>query len=258
MKKTLAIMTLSALAATLSAAPENPINNLFEKEITFSVNFDDGTVNADMANGKDTPMRLQSKTTKCAPKGLFGQALLFGRIQYDAALNLDLTVPGTLIYWIAPVNWPTQKPADGKEPGFTAFYGVGQANDYRYNLISGKMRGQPWNAGHFITYVQYSSKTRIPHVTQVTYDRGRASSWKNGTWKMFAVTWGGGKFAVSIDGAPSLSASLNKLMAGKTHYFILHTDGSVMLDEVTILNRALSDNEIRKLYDAVLKVRNVK
>ncbi|MBR2427425.1 MAG: hypothetical protein IKB16_11880 [Lentisphaeria bacterium] len=258
MKKTLTIMTLSALATILSAAPENPVTNLFEKDITFSINFDDGTTNADMANGKAAPKRFRSKTTEIAPTGLFGKALLQGRVEYDAALNLDLTQPGTLIYWIAPVKWSAEKPANGKEPGFNAFYGVGRAKEYGFELISGKMGGQPWGHGHFNTYVQYMAKPRIKHVNCVTYNKGRTSTWKNGTWKMIAVTWSGGKFAVSIDGELSRSSALNKLMTGKTNFFILESNGSVMLDEVTILNRALSDTEIKKLYDAVMKVRNTK
>lgn len=255
MKKTLTVLTLTVLAAVASAAPENPVNDLFDKEITFSLNFDDSTMNADMANGKAAPKRIRSKKTTFADKGLFGKALLSGNAEYDAKLNLDLTVPGTLIYWIAPVKWTTTKPASGKEPGFTAFYGIGRAKDYGFEMVSGKMHGQPWGAGHFNTYVQYSAKPMIKHVNRVVYNQARASSWKNGMWKMIAVTWGGGKFAVSINGGRSLSSSLNKLMTGKTNYFILASGGTVMLDEVTILNRALTDAEIKKLYDAVIKAR---
>ena len=133
MKKALTIMTLSALATILSAAPENPVTNLFEKDITFSINFDDGTTNADMANGKGEPAKVK-KPAKFIEKGLFGKGLADGWINYDAKQNIDLTVPGTLIYWVAP-TWDSKKPANGKEPGFTAVQIRGKSKEYNYTMI---------------------------------------------------------------------------------------------------------------------------
>ena len=186
------------------------------------MNFNDGTLNADMANGKGEPAKVK-KPAKFIEKGLFGKGLADGWINYDAKQNIDLTVPGTLIYWVAP-TWDSKKPANGKEPGFTALQIRGKSKEYNYTMISGKMHGQPWGHGHFNTYVQYPG-AKIKHVNCENMNVARAGIWKNGQWKMKAITWNGGKFAVSVNGSPSKSSTLKKMMIGETVYMELGVGG---------------------------------
>lgn len=261
MKKTIistfALASMFCLGTELAAAPENPVNTMFENDIIFSLNFNDGTLNADMANGKGEPKKVK-QPAKFIEKGLFGKGLADGWINYDAKQNIDLTVPGTLIYWVAP-TWDSKKPANGKEPGFTAVQIRGKSKEYNYTMISGKMHGQPWGHGHFNTYVQYPG-AKIKHVNCENMNVARAGIWKKGQWKMKAITWNGGKFAVSVNGSPSRSSTLKKMMIGETVYMELGVGGGkqIMIDEVTVLNRALSDVEIKKLYDATIKALGTK
>ena len=97
--------------------------------------------------------------------------------------NLDMTVPGTVILWVSPVNWPAEKPESGKEPGFNAFAARGSGKDFAYDYIIGKMGGQPWGHGHMNTYVQYSP-AKFKHVNCIVYGAGQTGKWKNGEWRM--------------------------------------------------------------------------
>ncbi|OQA83597.1 MAG: hypothetical protein BWY31_02826 [Lentisphaerae bacterium ADurb.Bin242] len=247
---------LLALAALFPAAgQENPVYKLFPSDIRFHLSFNDGTCSAEMAGGKAEPTRLLG--TPVYDKGLFGKCLAAGQAVFDAKDNLDLSMPGTVILWVAPANWPSEKPADGKEPGFGAFYAHGSGKGYGYDFIVGKMGGQPWGAGHMNTYVQYQPSA-IKHVNCVMYDRGRVSGWKNGEWRMLASTWKPGTFTNSVNGSKSAVSTLKVLMSSPTQLFRIGTSGKegtwrIRVDELVILNRALTDEELKKLYDETLK-----
>ncbi len=255
-KKGVLIAACAAFSLTMYAkGPENPVYEMFGDDIIFSLNFDTGTLNADMSSGAPEPKQIVTPA-EFTDNGLFGKALLSGCIKYFGEKNLDLAKPGTFITWVRPDDWPAAKPADNMEPGFSCFDGLGRNPEYGFELIVGKMGGQPWGHGHFNTYVQYSGK--IPHVNCLNYDRARAAEWEKKEWRMLAVTWGNGNFTTSINGMPSKSASLKKQMTGKTIEFYLGVNKKkerVMQDEVVILKRALSDEEIKKLYDEVLKAK---
>lgn len=246
---------LAALAGVccfgLSAA-ENPVYQLFPNDVIFHLSFDNGDCTADMAGGKAEPRRIEGKAG--FGEGVFGgKALLTGRPIYDAAKNLDMTASGSIILWIAPVNWPTEKTADGKEPGFRAFF----ANAADYQFYIGKMSGQPWlYGGHLNNYVQYPKPT--PHVNCIRYNDGTTAKWKNGEWRMLVATWGGGMFTNSVNGKKSRVSQLKKLMTAPTSWFqVGATENNgryqFLTDEVVILKKALSDEEIQKLYEASLK-----
>lgn len=236
-----------------ASAGENPIYEMFPDNITFSLNFNNGTYDADMASGKNTPIST-SKDSAIEDKGLFGKGLAAGNVRFDAEKNLNLTSPGTLILWVSPLNWPEAKPENQKEPGFSAFIGKGANEQYTYNLIVSKMSGQPWGHGHINTYVQYQPFS-IPHVNCVVFNSAITSKWKNGTWKMIAVTWGAGNFSTSVDNAAPKTSLLKNLMTGAMKFLqvgVSDKNYRVMVDEIVILNRTLSNEEIQKLYNATL------
>jgi len=154
------------------------------------------------------------------------------------------------------VNWPSAKPLDGKEPGFGAFYAHGSGKEYGYEFIIGKMGGQPWGAGHMNTYVQYHPNT-IKHVSCIFYDVGKVQNWKNGEWRMLVSTWKPGSITNSVNGKKSISSSLKVLTSPPAQTFRIGTSEKeetyrILVDELVILKRALTDDEIMKLYDETL------
>lgn len=65
---------------------------------------------------------------------------------------------------------------------------------------------------------------------------------------MFACTWKPGSFTNSVNGTPSVSSNLVKMTSGTTRFFVLKSPENILLDEVVILNKALTDEELAKIY----------
>lgn len=253
-KLSLFCMAVFTASAVFAEANPNPALKLFDENVRFYLSFDNANCNADMAEGKGEPTKL-SKGAK-APEftdGLFGKALKKGNAVYSANLNLDLSAPGSLILWAAP-TWEQTKPANGKEPGFSIFSAFAKAEKYNYSFILGKTWNQPWGHGHINAYVQYIPAKQFKHVNNMVYDMGRTSKWKANEWRMFVVTWSPGSFSNSVNGRKSKVAQLKNLMTGKTQNFNIGISGKIIVDEVVILNRALSDEEISNLYNETQKL----
>lgn len=251
MKNYLAILGVLAFSAVPVRAWENPACILHSDNVTFHMTFDQGDCIADMAGGNAEPSSKKVKTpVSFDDKGLFGKAMKSGECRYPAAGNLDLSKPGTVIFWVSP-TWETTMPANGKEPGFTAFSATGRAADYEYDLIMGKMKGQPWGHGHINNYVQYRPAA-IKHVNCIRFSAGKTATWPRGEWRMFACTWKPGTITNSVNGTPSASSNLVKMTSGTTRFFVLKSPENILLDEVVFLNKALTDEELAKIYQETI------
>ncbi len=250
MKKTMFAFCAVCCSLWLDAA-ENPVYALHPDDIAFHASFNAGDCNADMASGKAKPRRITGQATFA--NGVFGgKSLLTGKVLYDGVKNIDMSSPGTLIMWIAPVDWPAVKPVDGKEPGFMAF----MAYAPEYGFYVSKISGQPWKHGHFNAYVQYPKNH--DHVNCMILHEAITEKWKNGEWRMLAATWNNGTVTFSVNGKKSSAAPLKKLITTPTSWFMLgdmDPTGKYKLctDELVILKKALNDAEIRKLYEESLK-----
>ncbi|MBE6404495.1 MAG: LamG domain-containing protein [Lentisphaerae bacterium] len=244
MKKFLAALILPA--AIFAAAAENPIYKMYSDEIMFSVSFND-TLEADMANGKGEVRRILTKTPVSYKPGMFGKAV-FGVVpMYFSEGNVDTTVPGSVVAWAAP-TWSQE--VTKKEPGFSIFGVHAASKDQIYDLIFGKMPNQPWKKGHLNAYVQYP---RLKKVTScILWNQGMVYQWPAGQWHMFVVTWGNGTISYSVDGKKSAVSELREILAAKPQWFTIRAD-SFVVDELTILNKRLTDAEIAKLYQESLK-----
>lgn len=240
MKKILAAFVVSA--ALTGFAAENPIYDMYSDEITFSVSYTD-TLEADMANGKGEVRRIMEEGATYQD-GMFGKAVNGGVFMYFSEDNVDLTVPGSAVVWGAPKWKPDVTP---KEPGFSLF-GVHCHNEKQtFDLICGKMPNQPWKKGHLNAYVQYP---RLKKVTScIIWNQGMVYQWPAGEWHMFVVTWGNGTITYSVDGQKSSVSELLEVLAAPAEWFTIRAN-SFVIDEVTFLNKRLSDEEIAKLYEA--------
>ena len=244
MKRILA--SLIVPAALIAAAAENPIYKMYSDEISFSASFTD-TMEADMANGKGEIKRVMTKDPATYKPGMFGKAL-FGPVpMYDAVGNIDTRVPGSIVAWAAPTWKQTQTE---KEPGFSIFGVHCYSKEQLYDLIFGKMPNQPWKKGHLNAYVQYP---RLKKVTScIIWNRGMVYQWPAGEWHMFVVTWGNGTISYSVDGKKSSVSELLEVLKAPPQWFTIRAN-SFMIDELTILNKRLTDDEIVKLYQESLK-----
>lgn len=248
MKKMLLAVLLGAGLCGLYAA-ENPALELFGDDITFYVSFDEGNGTADLADGSEKPVPIGSVTYA---DGVFGgKALRTGLFQYQGAGNADLSRAGTIVLWLTPENWPAERPdAQAKEPGFNAFHAV--ASDYQF-LVS-KIKGQPWGHGHINTYVLNGTK----HVNCIVFGGGK--NWKNGEWRMIACTYSGGNISCSVNAGRTSASVLTRLMTQPPRVFNIGTERDenaqyrVLVDEVVVFKRVLTEAELRQLYDASCKI----
>ena len=255
MKHLLTAALLLAGTTAIHAQFNNPVLDKHSDDVTFYVNFDAGP-NAALSSGAGTPFRTAGKVDYA--NGLSGKALRIGHLFYKGAQNLDLVTAGTLIYWVAPEKAVKTPPPDGKEPGFIATCFSG--GKYTYSLFSGKMGGQPWQKAPLNSYVQYAHRLKIKHVNCLTETINfcKISEWDPKNWRMFAVTWEPGKFSASYNGGPLTTSTLKVPMTGSTDELRLGFGkdtfpGQMLLDEVIILKKALSEQEIKEIYDLSVK-----
>ena len=247
------VILLLAGIASVYAEFNNPVLDKHADDVTFYVNFDE-TPNAVLSAGEGTPFR--STGTPDFVPGVSGKALRRGMLHYRGGENADLAASGTLIYLVAPEATMTEKPENGKEPGFLAVAMTG--GEGSYTLFSGKMGGQPWGKAPLNSYVQYAHGSKIPHVNCVIDERLKAETWKPGEWQMIAVTWKPGSFAASLNGGNMQYSALQAPMTGTCGEIRLgfgkaEIPAQVILDEVVILNKELTQQQLKEIYDLFKK-----
>jgi opacity protein-like surface antigen len=247
--KTFYVSTVVAALMTAAAAQEavNPVMEKFADHISLYVNFDDETVNPALAGGEKT-LKAPPRNPGFAP-GLFGKALRLGSASYHCPGNIDFSKPGTLIYWMAPAGeWPVE----GKYPylfPFVAFPGDSK-------IVMGRQAG---DYGKTRIYLNVETPERKDWVGNGIAG-GSGRDWAKDSWHMIVFSWTPESTGISVDGKPVNEVALKRPLAkGEGEWFAFTTqlkDDSVhqvMIDEITVLNRKLSDEEVKSLYDETLK-----
>ncbi len=242
----------SCFAAAAVFAAENPVCTLYPSDIRFYASFNDSTMEPDLASGDAVPTLVQGPPE--FTEGVSGKGLALGRAFFRAPRNFELKTPGSVIFWVSPVNWPDKA---AKEPGFTAFSGwtVKRAEV----LTAGKSVNQPWGKSGLNAYMQFPKN----HVNCSLMFKGNAKDWKNGRWHMLVLTWRPAGFSYSVDGGKSQFSYLKTPVGTDSEGFYFGISGkkepcTVAMDEFVILGRALSDDEIAKLYEESRKAFQVK
>lgn len=219
-------------------AQDNPVFQQHPEDIIFHLSYDAGSLSADMAEGDGKPFR-QYRAPEFTTGVFGGKALKSGSHVYWTKKNFYPNQSGTLIAWVSPLNWPSKQPdLKTKEPAFTVFSS---------GLILGKMFRQNWSKSCMHFTVQYSKNSCGVHISS----EGNVTQWKNGQWHLLVATWDLGNIALSIDGSPSKSIQIPK-KAIDHNVMTIGTNADqpyhVAIDEITILKRKLSTQEITALY----------
>ena len=243
------------------ATPLNPIVTDFSRELTFHLDFDDGTVQP--AVGKTTIPREKRDNFRMVKSELGGQALVNGQFGYPqdpSAPLLDTSKPGTVICWVK-LNREQQPVVRGLqkwECGSTFFDVIGPGGTQFLIMKSSSME---WGRGTMTFYVNWKD---IGGKLKTASVAARASfvDWKVGEWKMVAAAWTAEKLYVSVDGKPFNAAPLAEPLrryAGPVYVTATYwvdakpksktEPGLFTVDEVSILNRKLTDDEIKSVYD---------
>lgn len=227
-------------------APEkvNPVMEKHADDISFCVNFDDENPEAVLAGGGKT---IRSVAVKPAfVPGLFGKAMQFGSVSYHGAGNLDFTKPGTIIYWMAPQNWKQIE----KEPYIVPF----MAHNDESKILIGR-QGDVWGRSRIYAFVE-----AVDRKNNVYNGLNGASGrdWKNGEWRMIAVTWTPETIGLSVNGTPLQEANLKQPISKSNNGWFSFTacdreDHQILLDELVVLSRKLTNEELKSLYDETMK-----
>ena len=236
------------LLGLAGGAAENPVYQLFPQDILFHVSFDEGKADAEMAAGKAEPIKTGKELVY--GDGVFGgKALMGGKAVYHGEKNLDFSVPGSIICWISPVGWTEALSANGKGRSYTAFQAYGK--DYQF--VMGKMGGQPKGVQHMNFYFYYPPSKA---VSCINYNS--AGFRKPGEWKMLVATWDSGSFTTNVN-TRQASGKKGVITTPPQRFSIGDSDSAepefpLLVDELVILKRALSQEEIKKLYEESVKL----
>lgn len=226
------------------AGNANPILGKYAENITFYLNFDEGNYIPAMAKGQQTNRGEDGIAT--FEKGLFGKCLRTGRPNYYSDGNLDMSAPGTLIVWVSPWQWKQIEVEDYFWP-FIAFTDTSK-------IQLGRMRGA-WGSTRIYAYLTAPDKK---NNLNLGFGGGSGKDWKSGEWHMLVLTWTPESIGLSVDGSKLVEQSIAQPLGSKPGFFFIGaaaTEKEVQLlqDEVTILNKKLSDDEIKSLYEETLK-----
>ncbi|MDP6716860.1 MAG: hypothetical protein QF368_19835, partial [SAR202 cluster bacterium] len=170
--------------------------------------------------------------------GIVGQAFSFDgigeyvRVPDVPSLQLTADTPSTLSGWIFPVDMPPDR-----------FVAVPIEKDYYFELLyqtgNNALRAHVHNGTHWI-YID------TPYDLQLNRWTHLAQTWDGETLRVYAdgvLLGAGATLGVSYQPVPD-DASLD---IGKH----IETTFSGLIDEVRIYDRALSDEEIKAMYDSV-------
>lgn len=237
-----------ALLSFLAAAQENPVYKLFPSAVLFHVSFDNDSGEAEFASGRSEPVKKSGGVAY--GEGVFGgKSLASGELRYDALKNLDFTRPGSIIFWISASGWPSERPADGKEPGFKVLHVYGKD----YEFIMGKMGGQPAGVAHMNFYFQYPPPKKPSCCINFN-----TAAFRPGEWKMLVASWSPETLSNSVNlrtengGKPLIRTPTVSFVIGSSPE--KNPRYPVLVDEVVVLNRALSGEEVKTLYEESLKL----
>jgi len=229
----LAMVFAMAACARGGDAPMSPVVEKFAADITFYVDYDDGDGAPVIAMGAANVHRTEGEP-RPAP-GILGLGTTGGVYFYGNEGNVDLTVPGTLIVWSA--GWKRVE------------------NDYVWPVIFTGSRGAhhpvgrlPISSGSAI-YVHFCGRDGAPPDQQyawIDYD-----TWGDG-WHMLALTWDAGSIGLSFDGGMPAEKSLSEPLDTDVSWIVAGGGGAVV-DEFAILNRKLTADELKWLYEETLK-----
>ena len=236
------------------AASENPVFRMFPSELTYMQSFDDGTLVPEVG----VVGKVQDPSTcEFADGGVFGKCLAAGDVAYpnasaDGEPLMDTRAAGTLICWVRYVG----EPAKGEWTGFQFFLaGLNGPGEPKKTLYFMKLNDRAMS----FLYERYNAEgKRFPKSASsgVLF-----ADWPKGRWRMLAATWGGGELGISQNGSPFVKMAYDEPMGehkGDVRIrapFLREKSRFYQVDEVSVLNRKLTDKEIRALYVETAKAR---
>ena len=242
------IVTLLAAAGMTLAAQAFP---LFPESITFYHAFEDSAV-ADLANGKDRADVLRKPVFV---PGLHGKAMLCGKgggfLRFTRKDNLNFDKPGTILLFYKPQHWEADK---GKKLPRLFFWAID--NGRGYIGLQGANDPKHLCMCERPLHLYFLYGKRLPSKAYEIPPLGKEGCKE--VWNMLAFSWAGDKLYVKINDKPAkvLSHPLGlKDSDFPADYFSIGAANfwNYLMDDFTIYNRRLSEDELNQIYKTALK-----
>jgi len=203
-------------------------NATTQAAITFYMPYEGTGTLASIAGG--SPAAMLPDLIETAP-GLFGQAVKSQTkyIPWQKAGNIDLTRPGSVSFWIKPDQWTAVN-----------WMFIGYDGERKFLVYS--------RDGALYSRMEHNGQSNAVEVTQ-----GDISTWStDNSWHLIVATWGLDYVGLSLDGAPTKTATATWLpaLAGGAGSFYAAGENShgFLRDELLVFNRTLWDGEIEWMW----------
>jgi len=233
------------------SATENPAIDRFNREITFYLGFNHGTI-AELARGKAEPTKTDDGKPSFFP-GLYGRAMMLegqgtSTLWYSTLDNMDLTRPGAVIAWTCPQKWVRSDVEDYFFPVTIMSNGA--------KLMFGR-QGRLKSERTDMVYAW----AKIGDSKEILIGGGDSLQWKNGEWHLWVMNWRSNSLEFSIDGSPphrqDTPVSFNPSGDRAGHFIVgaQMESNRYLIDEVIVFNRPLTTEEIQWIYEQGMKAK---
>lgn len=244
-KRLLAIVVFSVIS--IPCFPQNeprpalpPILKNFAENITLYLTFEKDTPVIQM--GPDT-LKIQKSDNFKTSAGRSGAACDLGKVTLKAPGLVDFSASGTVILWMSPANW------NGKSNKEIPYILPFIASNGITKMLAGRQGDNSKIYAHAIL-----PENKNIHLASYP-------NWHDDSWHMLAINWSPDSMGLSVDGSDFISQSLNSPLPGGAadSVQIGNNFGDSLLpnlkvDEFAVLNRKLSANDVKKLYEEAVKV----
>lgn len=219
----------------------NPALERFNRNITFHLGFEYGTT-ATLAKGRAEPTKTDDGEPRFHP-GLFGKAMMLvgkgtSTLWYSTLDNVDLTRPGAVVAWTSPHDWVRSDTEDYFFPVTIMSHGV--------KLMLGR-QGRLKTDRTDLVYAW----AKLGDTKEILIQGGDSLGWQNGEWYLWVMNWRANAVEFSLDGAPLRRQDTpvrfptegdggGQLIVGAQSATCRY-----LLDEVMILDRPLTDEEVK-------------
>jgi len=244
-------LVLGVLASVRAAEPSPALRLFHDASVRFYLGFDHATLEADLSNGPPAPLAVSGIPFYRA--GLFGRALFMaagGKVVYDRSHNLPTaTEVGTLCFWFKPVGWGSD---EGQRPTRTLFRS-------QYPSAGISWGGRIWDFRDLEPLMYYCNRF-LPPDNQMKAEvlSQYAGPLQEGTWCLIVLSWSRHGAALSLNGQKPVSRNLLRPVTedetrptADDGRFSFHFDEAMLLDEVFVFDRVLSESEIRQIYESL-------
>jgi hypothetical protein len=195
--------------------------------------------------GPDT-LKIQKSENFKTGAGRCGDACDLGRVVLKAPALVDFSGSGTVILWVSPTNWKGKK--DKEMPYILPF----SASNPQTTMLAGRQGETSKIYAHAM--LPEKKKVHLPFY-------GMTTTWRDGSWHMLAVNWSPDSMGFSVDGSEFISQSLNSPLPGGAANTVIIGNNigdsalpNLKVDEFAVLNKKLSGNEVKKIYNESTKL----